>query len=324
MSEHNTWQATIERLDEAIAKLTQSHHSLSQNQTALSQAQHDMNAKMDSLLEPLVALTPIPSSPTPPSSSRPHMKLEVPCFDGSDPMGWIFKITRFFDYQNILDQEKLIVAGFYMEGAALTWYQWMYHNGFLTTWPALLQALESHFALSFYDDPHGALFKLQQRGTVKEYLTEFERLANRTVGLAPPFLLSCFILGLLSELRHEVQALQPLSLPQAIALARLQEDKLHDRRCGPRPFSLPPQTVTLPTNPYPLPSTKLPFKRLSSKEMAVRRDKGLCYTTTMTSGLRATVASHPFISLLSMTKAIPQLFLLFLTICLTNYFLMLA
>jgi len=106
MPKHNTRQATIDRLDEVVAKLTQSHHSLSQNQTTLSQAQHDMNAKMDSLLECLVALTPIPSSPTPPTpttSSWPHMKLEVPHFDGSDLMGWIFKITQFFYYQNILD-----------------------------------------------------------------------------------------------------------------------------------------------------------------------------------------------------------------------------
>ena len=66
----------------------------------------------------------------------------------------------------------------------------------------MLQALESRFAPSYYDDPHGALFKLLQRGIVNDYLTDFERLANRVVGLAPLFLLSCFISGLNSELRH--------------------------------------------------------------------------------------------------------------------------
>lgn len=116
----------------------------------------------------------------------------------------------------------------------------MFRNGFLTTWPALLQALESHFAPSLYNDPHGALFKLQQRGTVNEYLTEFERLASRTVGISSLFLLSYFISSLLPELRHEVQALQPLFLSQAIALARLQEDKLHYHRHGTHPFSHAP------------------------------------------------------------------------------------
>lgn len=49
----------------------------------------------------------------------------------------------------------------------------------------MLQALESRFAPSFYDDPQGALFKLQQTSTVSAYLADFERLANRTVGIAP-------------------------------------------------------------------------------------------------------------------------------------------
>lgn len=44
--------------------------------------------------------------------------------------------------------------------------------------------------------------------------------------LSPEMLLS----GLLPDLCREVQALQPLSLLQTITLAKLQEDKLLDRR----------------------------------------------------------------------------------------------
>lgn len=82
----------------------------------------------------------------------------------------------------------------------------MFSNGFITSWQGFLQALESRFAPTFYDDPKGALFKLVQRGSVNDYLTEFERLANRVVGLPPPFLLSFFISGLNLELRREVHA----------------------------------------------------------------------------------------------------------------------
>ncbi|MCI61296.1 hypothetical protein A2U01_0082553, partial [Trifolium medium] len=80
------------------------------------------------------------------------------------------------------------------------------------------------------DDPKGAIFKLTQRGTVNDYLAEFETLANRIIGLPPSFLLSCFISGLAPDVRREVQALQPLSLIQAADLARLQEEKLNDNR----------------------------------------------------------------------------------------------
>jgi len=50
------------------------------------------------------------------------------------------------------------------------------------------------------------------RGSVADYLSEFETLANCIMGLPPPFLLSCFILGLAPKVRQEVQVLQPLSL----------------------------------------------------------------------------------------------------------------
>lgn len=116
-------------------------------------------------------------------------------------MGWIFKISQFFDYQGTPDEEHITVASFYMDGPALSWFQWMFRNGFITSWPCLLQSLETRFAPSFYEDPKGTLFKPTQRGPTNEYLHEFEQLANRIVGLAPSFLLSCFISGLPPKIR---------------------------------------------------------------------------------------------------------------------------
>lgn len=58
-----------------------------------------------------------------------------------------------------------------------------------------------HFAPTQYEDPIGALFKLTQKGSIADYLFEFEALANCIVGLPPPFLLSCFISGLAAKVR---------------------------------------------------------------------------------------------------------------------------
>lgn len=88
----------------------------------------------------------------------------------------------------------------------------MSSNGQLTSWPVFLQALQTRFAQSPYDDPIDALFKLTQKGSVGTYLLEFEDLENRVVGLPQPFLLSCFISGLSLDIHREVQALQPLTL----------------------------------------------------------------------------------------------------------------
>lgn len=101
----------------------------------------------------------------------------------------------------------------------------MSKNAQLTSWSALLHALEARFAPSTYKDPTGLLFKLTQRASVNEHLSEFESLANRIIGLPAPFLLSCFVSGLSPKIHCEVQALQLLSLIQAAFLACLQEEK---------------------------------------------------------------------------------------------------
>jgi hypothetical protein len=56
------------------------------------------------------------------------IKLDIPRFDGTDPMGWIFKINQFFYFHNTPEEQRLCIASFYMEGAALTWFQWMFSN----------------------------------------------------------------------------------------------------------------------------------------------------------------------------------------------------
>lgn len=85
-----------------------------------------------------------------------------------------------------------------------------------------------------------------------------------------------------------MQALRPYSLTQATSLAKLQEDKIKERR---RFFKTRPPTTasssqnstsnTTTTNLPPLLPTlkpnKLNYRKLSPEEMSSRREKGLCY-----------------------------------------------
>ncbi|RZB69356.1 Anaphase-promoting complex subunit 10 [Glycine soja] len=247
-------------LEEAIRKLTT-------HQISLAKTLQTMALKLDELLHRLPPMLPDPttSSPSPTPTASPvtthKIKLDVPRFDGTDPLGWIFKITQFFEYNQTPENERLT-------------------------------ALQTHFAPSQYEDPTGILFKLTQRGTVAEYLSAFEDLANHMIGLPPPFLLSCFVSGLTPEIRREVQAHQPLTLVQAAGLARLQEEKILDARLHLRPKPPPPlpspslgQPFPLRTiNPSPTPLLPTPscpppptVKRLTSEELATHRERGLCF-----------------------------------------------
>lgn len=162
------------------------------------------------------------------------------------------------------DHEHLPIVSFYMEGPALAWYQWMTCNGQISSWLGLLQALEAQFVSSHYEDPIGTLFKLTQRHSVNDYLLDFETLANCIIGLPPPFLLSCFISCLSPEIRRKVQALQPPTLVQVVALAHLQEKKFCDSQ-GWFPekssFTVSPSLLILQVPPPNPPRHCYPYHR---------------------------------------------------------------
>lgn len=85
-------------IDEAISRLTTNQTSLTNSQTLLA-------SKIDDILGKLFSLDTSSHSPgngsssytSPQNSNKPHrMKLDVPRFNGTDALGWIFKINQFF------------------------------------------------------------------------------------------------------------------------------------------------------------------------------------------------------------------------------------
>ncbi|GAU31589.1 hypothetical protein TSUD_54120 [Trifolium subterraneum] len=242
---------TLDDLATTINNLVQSQQAFQTNiSTNIDALAADVNTLRTRMGPPGFTF---PHNADPPPFPTTSIKLDIPRFDGSDPLGWIFKITQFFDYHRTPDEQRLRVASFYMEGEALTWFRWMHQNDQLLTWTTFLHALEIRFAPSQYEDLKGALFKLSQTSSVKEYQTQFESLANRIVGLSPSCYLSCFVSGLKPEIRHEVLGFQPVTLTQAISLAKLQEEKLADR-----PLSTPKPQASISAS-------------------STQREKGLCY-----------------------------------------------
>ncbi|XP_061370707.1 uncharacterized protein LOC133313358 [Gastrolobium bilobum] len=281
---------TSDSIENTLAQLLQSQLTLQQDMQAIV---HKVSTLETRNPIPTASSFSGPQPLTAPADIKAAtLKLEVPRFDGSNALGWIFKITQFFEFHGTPEEQRPRIASFYMEGEALNWYQWMHASGQITSWPQLLQSLELCFAPSQYDDPKGDLMKLLQTTSIRDYQSQFEVLANRCIGLPHPYLLSCFISGLKPELRREVQALQPMTLPQAIGLARLQEDKLNDQRSqsrskffsGSQPSAFggnrSPITTSTVTAGQSTPARtfhKPNIKRLSPEELQIRRDKGLCY-----------------------------------------------
>ena len=222
-------------------------------------------------------------SPTP--TIRPPT-LNLPFFDGTHPLDWLFQADQYFSFYQIPPDQRLPMVGFHMQGDALSWFKWLHNNNLLTDWNSFTRALELRFGPSTYINHQVELFKLQQTTSVTEYQGKFERLCNCVVGLTPKTILNCFISGLHTEIRIELTILNPYSIAQAIGLAKLIEDKLRDskpkqNRFQTQPYhQLPPtSSSTHPPRPTTIapPATHLPIKRLSSSQMQERRALGLCY-----------------------------------------------
>jgi len=62
---------------------------------------------------------------------------------------------------------------------------------------------------------------LKQIDSVEEYKSQFELLANRVVGLLENLKLSCFIRGLMEEIRLPVRMFNPKSMTDAYSLAKI-------------------------------------------------------------------------------------------------------
>ena len=129
-------KSNIDRIDEAIAKLAFNHLHVTKKLDAL--INRVTNLENNSQPSPSPSSSLVIPTPIPLVTNPPRMKLEIPRFDGSDPSGWVFKITQFFEYHSTPDSERLTIASFYTEGPALAWFQWMMRNHQLTSWPNFL------------------------------------------------------------------------------------------------------------------------------------------------------------------------------------------
>lgn len=158
-------------------------------------------------------------------------KLDMPRFDGTDSLGWIFKITHFFNYHKTLEEQRITIAFFYIGINGCTRMDKLLVG--ITSFKHYKSVLH-HLNLMIRKGPSSNWFNPQLLENTGHNLKYYQ---TRIVGLSAQTLLSCFITGLKPQIRTEVQALQPPTLSQAIGLAKLQEDKFLDIRHNSKPYS---------------------------------------------------------------------------------------
>ncbi|KAL6538212.1 hypothetical protein OROGR_012200 [Orobanche gracilis] len=199
-------------------------------------------------------------------------KVQLPAFDGSNPLDWISKARNFFTLYQIPNEQRLTMVSFYLQGPASGWYNWMSNNNQLTTWDCFVRDLLKRFGASSYENMQATLFKLRQTSSVMEYQLRFETVCNLVTGLSSEAQMNCFISGLKPEIQAELAVLKPTSATQAVDQAKLVETKLFATTSSLSYHTLPaPVPLSQPSR------QQLPIRHLTQAEMQVRRQKGLCF-----------------------------------------------
>lgn len=76
---------------------------------------------------------------------KQFMRLEMPTFNGEDPLEWTFKAERYFSMNHYEEAERMEAVAVCMEGKALNWFQWVESQGLIHSWTEFKTALVARF-----------------------------------------------------------------------------------------------------------------------------------------------------------------------------------
>ncbi|XP_020978093.1 uncharacterized protein LOC110271493 [Arachis ipaensis] len=217
-----TENTRLQILQAAISHLTEQSDGYIEQFASLTQ-------RIGSLQEQFaqhLAESPRRGSSSPVFGHPRQMKVDFPRFSGAEDVSqWIYRVERFFRIYDIPEDQRLDLVAVNLEGRALAWFQMWERLEPMTDWLAISTALQMQFGPSHFENPREELLKLKQSTTVNVYFESFNDLAARAYGLNDALLLDCFVGGLHPELKREVKAHSPISLLQAVSLAKLFEEK---------------------------------------------------------------------------------------------------
>ena len=192
-------------------------------------------------------------------------KLEFPRYYGEDPTEWLNKVGQVFEFQGTVEDQKVSLASFHLEGEANQWWQWLSRNykdeNRIITWRTFMEELWARFGPTECEDFDEALSRVRQSGTLRDYQKEFERLGNRVQGWTQKALVGTFMGGLKPEISESIRMFRPKTLKEAISLARMKDEQL---ACQRKFVHTLPTSRTMPALPQPIRMNPMsPIKRLS-------------------------------------------------------------
>lgn len=226
-------------------------------------------------------------------------KVDFPNFVGVNPNVWINRAERFFRLGKFSEEDKFDLLAVSFEGAVLNWFNIEMEEAPFTDWRNFKDRLLLRFKQRIEDEPGKRLFAIKQRGSIVDYINEFEELRSMVSGISEKNLVDVFFNGLKPEMKEVVKMKEPQGLRQHMAAVITMEDSAFCKSVAAvsHSVSTPRATGYIPlrsssqhnsTNQSVTTSNKTNTvqqqqqqrqgpRRLTPAEVAEKRRLGLCY-----------------------------------------------
>lgn len=223
---------------------------------------------------------------------NPLPKIDFPRFDGTNPRAWILKCQGYFNLiPNVPDHQRVVLASMHFEGRAAHWYQNISLKQVDFSWSQFLELISARFEDLRETKIIAEFNKLRLTGSYTDYVERFEELKSCMILLnrgdySEEYFIASFISGLSDELQSFIRMFNPQTLDQTIELGKNQlltiEALSRKMKSSAKPAtSIHQNFKRADTNNNHqfkgASSPTTPFKLLTKAEMAVRKEKGLCY-----------------------------------------------
>ncbi|XP_026420280.1 uncharacterized protein LOC113316283 [Papaver somniferum] len=212
------------------------------------------------------------------------INIKFPTFNVEDPDGWIFNVDQYFSVYNNSDTLKMIVACAHLKGEANIWYRWKRTRVVVTTWVEFCNLIRARLNPEKFVDARLAINTMEQKGTVHQHISEFEKLLN-FVEFPHDYLISCFIHSLKPHIGSVVKLLALQTLDEAYTKEIYQEVSYAATKFVPKqPYRPPILRSPIPPQPGKQHQQNFPpgYRRLSPKEQREKRSKGIFFKCDQT------------------------------------------
>ncbi|PNX88494.1 retrotransposon-related protein, partial [Trifolium pratense] len=181
-----------------------------ENQTALIQMMERVLGKQPTIVieEPVEAETksPVVGNELLDEFRRSVKKVELPAFTGDDPAGWISRAETYFRVKGTSPAVKVSLAQLSMEGSTIHFFNSLLEEKPDLTWEDFRSELLERYGGLGEGDVYEKLTDIRQKGTVEEYIQEFERLTAQIPRIPDKQFLGYFLHGLKDEIRGKVRS----------------------------------------------------------------------------------------------------------------------